>query len=93
MVCTRPDISYAVSVISRYMRNPGNAHWQAVKWILRYLRGTTDVGLMFDKTGGFDGCTIGSVDSDYADDYDRRRSLTDYVFTLSSCAVSSKATL
>ena len=41
MVCTRPDISYVVSVISRYMGNPRNGHWQTVKWILRYLRGTT----------------------------------------------------
>ena len=64
-----------------------------MKWILRYLRGTTDVGLMFDKTGGLDGCTFGFVDSDYAGDHDRRRSLTDYVFTLSSCAVSWKTTL
>lgn len=88
MVYTHPDISYVVSVVSRYMGNPGNAHWQTVKWILRYLRGTTNVGLMFDKTGGLDGCTVGFIDSDYASDHDRRRSLTSYVFTLSSCAVS-----
>ena len=64
-----------------------------MKWILRYLRDTTDVGLMFDKTGGLDGCTVGFVDSDYAGDHDRRRSLTRYVFTLSSYAISWKATL
>ena len=40
MVCTRLDISHAVSVVSRYMDHPGNIHWQVVKWILRYLRGT-----------------------------------------------------
>ena len=34
MVCTRPDISHAVGVVSRYMHNPGKDHWQAVKWIL-----------------------------------------------------------
>ncbi|MCI97000.1 vacuolar protein sorting-associated protein 33, partial [Trifolium medium] len=33
MVCTRPDISQAVSVVSRFMANPGKAHWEAVKWI------------------------------------------------------------
>ncbi|XP_070053673.1 uncharacterized protein [Nicotiana tomentosiformis] len=38
MVCTRPDISQAVSVVSQYMACPGKAHWHAVKWILRYLR-------------------------------------------------------
>ena len=34
MVCTHPDISHAVSVVSRYMANPTKEHWQAVKWIL-----------------------------------------------------------
>ena len=42
MVCTRPDIAHAVGVVSRFMSNPGKAHWEAVKWILRYLRGTTN---------------------------------------------------
>ena len=37
MVCTIPDISQAVSVVSRYMHDPGKGHWQAVRWILRYL--------------------------------------------------------
>ena len=39
MVCTRPDIAHAVGVVSRYMANPGKEHWEAVKWLLRYLRG------------------------------------------------------
>uniref|UniRef100_A0A2N9EX70 Reverse transcriptase Ty1/copia-type domain-containing protein n=1 Tax=Fagus sylvatica TaxID=28930 RepID=A0A2N9EX70_FAGSY len=42
MVCTRPDISQAVSVVSRYMANPSKDHWQAVRWILRYLSGDLD---------------------------------------------------
>ena len=37
MVCMRPDIGHAVRVVSRFMSNPGKAHWAAVKWILRYL--------------------------------------------------------
>jgi hypothetical protein len=47
MVCTRPDIAHAVGVVSRYMNNPGKEHWEAVKWILRYLRGTTTHALCF----------------------------------------------
>ncbi|CAM8980353.1 unnamed protein product [Rhodiola kirilowii] len=47
MVCTRSDIAQVVGVVSRYMNNPGKQHWEAVKWIFRYLRGTTDVGLCF----------------------------------------------
>ena len=38
MVCTRPDIAHAVGVVSRYLANPGKQHWEAVKWILRYLK-------------------------------------------------------
>jgi len=47
MVCTRPDLSQAASMISRYMYDPGRGHWEAVKWILRYIKGTIDVGLVF----------------------------------------------
>ena len=49
MVCTRPDISQAVSKVSRYMHNPSKDHWLAVKWILRYLYRTVNVGLLFKK--------------------------------------------
>ena len=38
MVCTRPDIAHAVGVVSRYVSNTEIEHWNAVKWILRYLR-------------------------------------------------------
>jgi hypothetical protein len=41
MICSRPDLSYAMSLVSRYMTNPGKEHWTAVKWIFRYLRGTS----------------------------------------------------
>ncbi|KAG8497798.1 hypothetical protein CXB51_007413 [Gossypium anomalum] len=85
MVCSRPDLSYAVSAVSRYMANPGKEHWKAVQWILRYLRGTTDVCLQFGRTK--DG-VIGYVDADFAGDLDRRRSLTGYVFTIGGCAIS-----
>ncbi|KAG8471995.1 hypothetical protein CXB51_036506 [Gossypium anomalum] len=58
--------------------------------ILRYLRGTTDVCLQFGRTrDGF----IGYVDTDFAGDLDRRRSLTGCVFTIGGCAISWKATL
>lgn len=43
MLCTRPDISYALSITSRYQSDPGDAHWVAVKNILKYLRRTKDV--------------------------------------------------
>nr|GEV88633.1 retrotransposon protein, putative, Ty1-copia subclass [Tanacetum cinerariifolium] len=52
MVCTRLDIVYAVSIVSRYLANPGKNHWEAVKWILKYLRGTANVGLIYGTNRG-----------------------------------------
>ena len=49
MVCTRLDIAHAVGVMSRYMSNPGKQHWEVVKWILRYLRGTASLALCFKQ--------------------------------------------
>ena len=47
MLCTRPDISYALSVMSRFQSDPGMGHWVAVKNILKYLRRTKDVFLIY----------------------------------------------
>ncbi|GJZ28491.1 retrotransposon protein, putative, ty1-copia subclass [Tanacetum coccineum] len=52
MVCTRPDITYAVSVVSRYLANLGKKHWEAVKWILKYLQGTANAGLVCGTNRG-----------------------------------------
>ena len=93
MVCTRPDISHAVSMVSRYMHNPGKGHWQAVKWILRYIQGTVDIGLKFEKDRNVGKHLVGYVDSDYAGDLDKRRSTTGYVFTIAGGPVSWRSTL
>ncbi|KAH9698403.1 hypothetical protein KPL71_024000 [Citrus sinensis] len=71
MVCTRPDISHAVGIVSRYMHNPGKGLWQAVKWILRYIHKTMDVGLLFERDDTLSQGVIGYVDSDYAGDLDK----------------------
>ncbi|KAH9790306.1 Integrase catalytic domain-containing protein [Citrus sinensis] len=93
MVCTRPDISHAVGIVSRYMHNPGKGHWQAVKWILRYIQKTMDVGLLFERDDTLGQGVIGYVDSDYAGDLDKRRSTTGYVFTFAGGPISWKSTL
>ena len=74
MVCTRPDLSQAVSMVSRYMHDLGQDHWEAVKWIMRYIKGTIDVGLVFEKDSTGKQDCIGYIDSDYAGDLDKRRS-------------------
>ncbi len=85
MVCTRPDISHVVGVVSRYTSNPGKQHWEAVKWILRYLRDTTEKCLTFKK----DELKLeGYVDSDFAGEVDHRRSTIGYVFTFGNTAIS-----
>nr|GEX86065.1 retrovirus-related Pol polyprotein from transposon TNT 1-94 [Tanacetum cinerariifolium] len=71
MVCTRPNIAYAVSIVSRYLVNSGKNHWEAVKWILKYLWGTENVGLVYGTNRGNHKDVIGFVDSDYAKDPDK----------------------
>ena len=90
MVCTRPDIGYAVGVVSRYMSNPGREHWAAVKWILRYLRGTLSVCLRF---GSGKPTLEGYTDSDMSADADTSRSTSGYVMTYAGGAVSWQSRL
>ena len=53
---TRPDISFAVQTVSRFSLKPGTAHWDAVKWIFRYLKGTRNLWLMYgNKTRELEG--------------------------------------
>ena len=84
MLCTRPDICYAVGVVSRYQSDPGEEHWIAVKHILKYLRRTRDYMLVY-SSGSLE--TIGFTDSDFQGDIDSRKSTSGYVFTLYGGAV------
>ncbi len=93
MVRTRPDIAYAVGKVSRYMSNPGRGHWEAVKWILRYIKGSLDTGLLFDAHSNNAKSLVGYVDADYGGDLDKRRSTTGYVFTLAGGCISWRSTL
>ena len=68
-------------------------HWKAVKWVLRYLKDTQWYGLVYGKSAGNDARLCGYVDSDFAGDLDRRRSLTGYLFFLDGCLINWKASL
>ncbi|KAE8716977.1 cytochrome P450 71A9-like [Hibiscus syriacus] len=85
MICTRPDIAQAVGVVSRYMANPGKEHWNTMKRILRYIKGTSNVALCY---GGSNLLINGYVDSNYAGDLDKSKSTTGYVFKVAGGAVS-----
>ena len=52
VVRTQPDIAYAVSYLARFMLNPGRMHWEAVKRVIRYLKGTKDAKLILGREAG-----------------------------------------
>jgi ATP-binding cassette subfamily B (MDR/TAP) protein 1 len=52
MVYTHLEISHVVSVVSKFMINPGKVHKHTVKWILCYLKGSTDIGMIYNKSSG-----------------------------------------
>jgi ribonuclease HI len=85
MVGTRPDICYAVGTVSQYNSNPGDPHWKAVKQIMRYLKGTKNYSLKYERDGND---VHAYTDADWAGDSDNRRSTTGYVFRLGNGAIS-----
>ena len=88
MICTRPDVSYALRVMSRYQADLGESHWTAVKAILKYLRRTKDMFLVY---GGEAELSVkGYTDASYLTDSDDSRSQSGYVFVMNGGAVSWK---
>ncbi|KAH9785565.1 hypothetical protein KPL71_010000 [Citrus sinensis] len=85
MLCTRPDICFAVGMVSRYQSNPGPEHWTAVKHIMKYLKRTKNYMLVYS---GDELIPVGYTDSDFMSDKDSRKSTSGYVFTLGSGAIS-----
>lgn len=69
--CTRPDISHTVSLASR-TSEPTQAHWTALKRILRYLKGSKNLGISYTKHA--EGDLTGFSDADYANDEETRKS-------------------
>ena len=89
MISTRPDVSYALSVTSRHQSDLGDSHWTAVKNILKYLRKTKNVFLVY---GGEEELVVMSyTDASFQTDKDDSKSQSGYVFTINSGAVSWKS--
>lgn len=84
---TRPDISYAVGIVSRFMEMPTVKHQQAIKHILRYIRGTIDYGLVYKREGNGK-ILLGFSDSDLAGDVVDRRSTGGMCFYLNHKLIS-----
>ena len=90
MTGTRPDIAFAVSLVSRYLNKPRVSHWKAVKHVLSYIKGTLDLGLEF---GGPEASlqVVGYADADFAMDEDTSRSVSGRAFIFGGAAVSWKS--
>lgn len=73
---TRPDIAFAVSMVSQFMHSPGSQHFDAVYRILRYLKGTPGKGLIFKKYGHLQ--VEAYTDADWAGNVIDRRSTSGY---------------
>ncbi|KAH9768833.1 hypothetical protein KPL71_011754 [Citrus sinensis] len=84
LTCTRPDILYAVGLVSRYMENPKTTHFKAAKIILRYIKGTINFGLLYSFSNDYK--LVGYSDSDWGGDVDDRKSTTGFVFFMGDTA-------
>ena len=85
---TRPDLSYCVGVLSRYMQDPKESHGIAMKQCLRYLKGTTACGLTFKHLTSTPSRLIGYSDSSHNTDPDDGRSTTGHIFYLGESPIT-----
>lgn len=88
MICTRPDVSYALSMVSRYQDNHGESRWMTIKNILKYLRRTKDMFLVYGERDELR--ATGFSDESFQTDKDDSRSQLGWVFMLNGGAVPWK---
>jgi len=82
LVNTRPDLSFSVGLVSRFMEALGREHWSAVKRIVRYIAGTLGYGIRLRKGGGAEPSLLGYTDSDCSGDLVHRKSTSGILFFL-----------
>jgi hypothetical protein len=82
---TRPDISFVMCKLSRYMSNPGNDHWHTLERVLRYLKGTISFGIHYSRHPAV---LEGYSDANWISDISQIYATSGYVFTLGGGAVS-----
>jgi hypothetical protein len=83
---TKPDITFAVNLLSRYSSTPQAAHLQGVKQILRYVQGTKNVGLLYKRSTGLR--LTGYTDADWGGNLDSRKSTGAYLFTINGTPIT-----
>ncbi|KAL0418698.1 UNVERIFIED_CONTAM: Retrovirus-related Pol polyprotein from transposon TNT 1-94 [Sesamum radiatum] len=90
---TRPDIAFSVNLLARYSSTPTKRHWNGVKHILRYLRGTSDMGLYFERHENAKATNlVGYSDAGYLSDPHKAISQSGYVFMYGGTAISWRST-
>jgi hypothetical protein len=87
-VLRRPDISFDVSKLSRFVSNPGDDHWHALERVLRYLKGTMILGIHYI---GYSIVLEGYCDANWISDADEIYATSGYVFSLGGGAISWKS--
>jgi len=85
---TRPDISFAVNYLSRFVTGFNDQHWKALLRVLRYLRGTVNHGILFSRQTRNPMILYGYGDADWGGDTIDRKSITGYVFFLNGGPIS-----
>ena len=78
-IATRPDIAYAVGVLSRFSSNPGVAHWKAVQHLFRYMQATKDLKLTYAPDPSQTDLFTTYCDADFAGNIENKRSTSGYV--------------
>ena len=86
LTTTRPNISFVVGILSRFMQKPCEGHWSATKRVLRYLKGTQDFGIKYTQVSDFS--LIGYSHSDFDGDKEIGVSTSGYAMSLGSGAIS-----
>jgi hypothetical protein len=89
LTMTRPDISFAVSVVSQFLNSPCDSHWNALVRILRYIKGSPGKGLVYSDRGHTN--IVGYSDADWAGDVNDRRSTSGYCVLIGGNLISWKS--
>jgi hypothetical protein len=84
LTASRPDILFAVSILSRFMHSPRETHFIAAKRILRYIKGTIDLGIFYPRSSEGTVELRDYTDSDWGGCVDDSRSISGYLFSLNS---------
>ena len=86
--CTRPDIAYAIGVLSRFTSKPSRDYWLVIEWVMRYLIGTKSYDLFYKK---YPAVIEVFSDTDWNTLSSNSLSTTSYIFTLGSGAICWKS--